>query len=73
MKYVNDKGAIVVVVVGNVNWNVKNYVFVVVDGVISVSVVDNEFCKVVFFNYVIDLKCGIVVFGVGIYFIIFGN
>lgn len=47
-----DKGVIVLVVVGNFNCNVKDYVFVNVKGVIGVSVVDVNLNRVVFFNYV---------------------
>jgi thermitase len=73
VKYANDKGAIVVAAAGNANRNAKNYVPAAVDGVISVSAVDNELRKAVFSNYVTDLKRGIAAPGVGIYSTIPGN
>lgn len=73
VQYANEKGAIVVAAAGNANRNAKNYVPAAVDGVISVSAVDNELRKAVFSNYITDLKRGVAAPGVGIYSTVPGN
>ncbi|MEQ8705834.1 MAG: S8 family serine peptidase [Phaeodactylibacter sp.] len=73
VEYANENGAIVVAAAGNANRNARNYVPAAVDGVISVSAVDQELRKAVFSNYVTDLKRGVAAPGVGIYSTIPGN
>lgn len=65
--YAKAKGAIIVVAAGNSNSNAKNFVPAGVDGVISVSAVDNNLDKAVFSNFITDLKMGIAAPGVNIF------
>jgi thermitase len=65
--YAMKKGAVVVAAAGNANRNAKNYVPAGVDGVISVSAIDQELQRAVFSNYITDLNMGIAAPGVSIY------
>lgn len=65
--YALRKGAIVVAAAGNANRNAKNFVPAGVDGVISVSAIDQELQRAVFSNYITDLRMGIAAPGVNIY------
>lgn len=71
--YAKRKNSIVVAAAGNSNRNAKNYVPAGVDGVISVSAVDQQLQRAVFSNYVTDLKMGVAAPGVAIYSTIPGN
>jgi thermitase len=65
--YARKKGCIVVAAAGNSNRNAKNFVPAGVEGVISVSALDQELQRAVFSNYITDLQMGIAAPGVGIY------
>ncbi len=65
--YAKKKGAIIVVAAGNSNANAKDYVPAGVEGVISVSAVDNNLDRAVFSNYISDVKMGIAAPGVDIF------
>ncbi len=67
VKYANRKGAIVVAAAGNENRNAKETSPANVDGVITVSAVDERLDKALFSNYISDVKMGIAAPGVNIY------
>ena len=65
--YCRDKGSIVVVAAGNSSSNAANYTPANVDGVISVSAIDDRLRKTSFSNSVENLKMGIAAPGDNIY------
>lgn len=67
VKYAQNKGAIVVVAAGNENTDAARKVPASVDGVITVSAIDNQIKKASFSNYVSNVKMGIAAPGVQIY------
>jgi thermitase len=67
VSYANRLGAIVVVAAGNEGKNAKNTAPANVQGVITVSAVDDQNKKAVFSNSVEDLKMGVAAPGVNIY------
>jgi thermitase len=67
VKYANKKGAIVVVAAGNENVNAIRRAPASVDGVITVSAIDESIQKAGFSNTVGDLKMGIAAPGAQIY------
>ncbi len=67
VNYCRDKGSIVVVAAGNSSSNAANYTPANVDGVISVSAIDDQLRKTSFSNSVEDLKMGIAAPGDNIY------
>ena len=67
VEYCNDKGAIVVVAAGNSNKDARNYSPANVEGVITVSAIDQTINRATFSNYITHLKMGIAAPGVGIY------
>ncbi len=67
VKYANSKGAIVVVAAGNENIDARKRAPASVDGVITVSAVDENLDKADFSNDVSNLKMGIAAPGVQVY------
>ncbi len=67
VNYCRDKGSIVVVAAGNSSSNAANYTPANVDGVISVSAIDDRLRKASFSNSVEDLRMGIAAPGDNIY------
>ena len=67
IKYAQKSGAIVIVAAGNSDENAQDFTPANVEGVITVTAVDENLQKAEFSNYITDLKRGIAAPGVGIY------
>jgi thermitase len=73
VKYASDHGAIVVVAAGNSNSNAKKASPANVEGVITVSAIDQDSRKATFSNTVEDIDMALAAPGVGIYSTLPGN
>lgn len=67
VEYAQAKGAIVVAAAGNANQNAKRYVPAGVNGVLTVSAIDQNMSKATFSNFVSEVEMAVAAPGVQIY------